>query len=111
MNRIGCSQQRCSTAVRCDGGGYAAKRPTVLNDLLTRKLLPDFRQGFPAFAHPEAKARPKIAIVNTQVHGDQRINSGNGEYLQEKDKLRGYCATPELGKEEPNLFSKQVHGC
>ena len=63
MNRIGCSQQRCSTAVRCDGGGYAAKRPTVLCNLLKRKILPDFGKDSQHSRIP-IQANPKIAIIN-----------------------------------------------
>ena len=110
MKVVRCSQKRCSTAVHCGGGRYAAKRPTVLYNLCFQKLLPDFRQGFPAFRHPGSnKTKNSNCRHAHSQRRPQNESDSNGD-LREREKLPEDCATPVLGKEEPNMSTKKVHG-
>ena len=86
MDGVRCSRQRCSTAVRCSGGRYAAKRPAVLCNLLIRKLLPDFRQGFPTFSHP-GESKTKSSNFRHGKPRQPRLNSDNRQHQQGRGNI------------------------
>ena len=86
MDVVRCSRQRCSTAVRCSGGRYAAKRPAVLCNLLIRKLLPDFRQGFPTFSHP-GESKTKNSNFRHGKPRQPRLNSDNRQHQQGRGNI------------------------